>query len=216
MAFLTRLFASLACIYCWSELAAGYAIGNPGLSGLQHVFPPPGKIVLDILDFPSKQTLVPAGLEEWIQHQRASSYQYLFDNIAPNGTNAREAAPGAVIASPSKKAPNYYYFWVRDAAITMGGVVEALERTGDGKFKDMLEAYAELQGNLQNTFNPSGGYTTGGLGEPKFQVDGAPFAEFVSRVFTLVRFAGDAVTDRLVRNKGDGRGRSGTVLLCEP
>ena len=208
MAFLARLFASLACISCWSGLAAGYAIGNPGL---QHVFPPPGKTALGL------PTLVPAGLEEWIQLQRASSYQFLFDNIAPNGTNAPDAAPGAVVASPSKKAPNYYYFWVRDAAITMGGVVEALERTGDARFKDVLEAYANLQGDLQNTFNPSGGFTTGGLGEPKFQVDGAPFAEFVSRIFTLVRFAGDAVTDRLVvRNKGDGRGRSGTVLLCEP
>ena len=210
MAFLARLFASLACISCWSGLAAGYAIGNPGLAGLQHVFPSPGKIALDT-------TLVPAGLEEWIQLQRASSYQFLFDNIAPNGTNAQDAAPGAVIASPSKTAPNYYYFWVRDAAITMGGVVEALERTGEARFKDMLEAYANLQGDLQNSFNPSGGFTTGGLGEPKFQVDGAPFAEFVSRIFTLVRFASDAVTDRLVvRNKGDGRGRSGTVLLCEP
>lgn len=158
--------------------------------------------------------IVPPGLEDWIQEQRRISFGYLLDNIAPNGANAKDAAPGSVIASPSKHAPNYYYQWVRDAAITMGDVVEAYANSGDEKYKHIIDAYADIQGALQNTFNPSGGYTTGGLGEPKFQVDGAPFTEFVSSVVQVVRLLHDTVTDRFA-NKGTGHGLNGMALLFE-
>ncbi|KAF8545195.1 Six-hairpin glycosidase-like protein [Trichophaea hybrida] len=184
MAGFRSIFASLVCISYWFGFTSSYAIGYPSsLFTFQQIFQKPGRISLGSFDFSwglSKrpaESIVPTGLEDWIQQQRKASFKYLLDNIAPSGSNAKEAAPGVVIASPSKKSPNYFYMWVRDAAITMGDVIEAYEKNGDETLKSIIESYTDLQGTLQNTFNPSGGYTTGGLGEPKFQVDGAPFTE---------------------------------------
>lgn len=102
---------------------------------------------------------------------------FILDNIAPFGVNAKDAVPGAVLASPSKSQPDYYYQWVRDAAITMADVVKEFGRTKEPKLRKTIDFYASLQKELQNTLNPSGGYSTGGLGEPKFEVDGKPFMQ---------------------------------------
>jgi hypothetical protein len=222
MAPLRSVFTSLVCVSSLFGHTASYAIGKPSLSGIQHFFAKPGRIALGSFDFswgPSKrpaESIVPAGLEDWIQQQRKTSFRYMLDNIAPNGSNTKEAAPGVVIASPSKESPNYFYVWVRDAAITMGDVIEAYENNGDETLKSIIDSYTDLQGSLQNTFNPSGGYTTGGLGEPKFEIDGAPFTEFVSNVFTFVQFIHKTVTDRFARKKGIGGVHNGMVLLLEP
>lgn len=48
-------------------------------------------------------------LDAWIEKEAKISLDNLFKNIAPGGANAPDAAPGSVIASPSKKHPNYYY-----------------------------------------------------------------------------------------------------------
>jgi len=184
MAFLRSVLGSLVGVYCCSQLAAGYAVGNPAtLPGYQHVFPNSARVDVVSPKFrPEEQQqppapLVPDGLDDWIAEQRKTSMRFLLDNIAPNGSNAKGAVPGSVIASPSKDAPNYYYQWVRDAAITMAEVVAEYGETKDDGLKAIIEDYAKLQDSIQNTFNPSGGYTTGGLGEPKFMVDGAPFTE---------------------------------------
>lgn len=195
MTVLRTVFGSLAGFYCCSRLATGFAINSQSLSGLQHYLQKQGRLSPDTLDFswsllpPSRsvESIVPQGLEDWIQGQRNTSFRYILDNIGPNGTNAKETAPGTVLASPSREGPNYYYQWVRDAAITMGDVVEEYSKTGDPNLREIIDYYTDLQGILQNTFNPSGGYTTGGLGEPKFLVDGAPFTELVSTVYIHVQ-----------------------------
>lgn len=220
MAVLKSVLGSLAGVYCCSRLVAGYAVGTPSL---QNILQKPGRPALDGLEYswglppPPRysESIVPKGLEEWIQEQRKTSFRFLLDNIGPNGTNAKETVPGTVLASPSREGPNYYYQWVRDAAITMGDVVEEYGKTGDPNLREIIDYYADLQGVLQNTFNPSGGYTTGGLGEPKFMVDGAPFTEFVSKVYICVQFIHSAVTDRFVRLKGTGDVRSETALPSE-
>ncbi|KAI5795670.1 Six-hairpin glycosidase-like protein [Geopyxis carbonaria] len=161
-------------------IGAGYAIGSPILHDLQRVF----YKERDPAPFAKPwgaQQLAPKSFEEWIQEQRALSFGYLLDNVAPNGTNTKDAIAGTVIASPSRDKPDYYYQWVRDSAITIGNVVDEFQRTKDLTLKAAIDSYANLQGVLQNTFNPSGGYTTGGLGEPKFLVDGAPFTDHWGR-----------------------------------
>jgi len=78
---------------------------------------------------------------------------------------------GVVIASPSRTSPNYYYHWVRDGALTMD-VVASLLASGDtsGPWQQKLLDYAKFsrQNQMANSIT--------GLGEPKFQVDGTPFA----------------------------------------
>ncbi|RPB05985.1 hypothetical protein L873DRAFT_1661085 [Choiromyces venosus 120613-1] len=114
-------------------------------------------------------------LENWIDFEKDLALEYLLDNIAPNGNNTDGCSDGTVIASPSKSYPNYFYQWIRDAAITVQGIIDAYEKSEDLALRDIVDRYANMQGEIQGTFNPSGGFATGGLGEPKFMVDGTPF-----------------------------------------
>lgn len=75
-------------------------------------------------------------------------------NISPAGT-----LPGTVIASPSQSMPDYYYMWIRDAALTMEVVTD----------RPTLLNYADLSLKQQQ------GPAIAGLGEPKFNVDGTDF-----------------------------------------
>lgn len=55
-------------------------------------------------------------LDSWLEAEEVISYEQIYQNIG-GGARARDAAIGAVIASPSTDEPDYYYQWVRDAAI---------------------------------------------------------------------------------------------------
>lgn len=80
-----------------------------------------------------------------------------------------EAAPGAVIASPSKSKPDYYYHWTRDAAISQHVIVGLYQRSHDNKFKQKILDYIQFSraNQLARTLTD--------LGEPKFYVDGTPY-----------------------------------------
>ncbi|OCK84062.1 glycoside hydrolase family 15 protein [Lepidopterella palustris CBS 459.81] len=119
-------------------------------------------------------------LDKWLEKEQEIAIDNLLANIAPGGRNVLDAAPGSVIASPSRKHPNYYYQWVRDAAITTSTLVDLY---ADDPFVNLssnvvaiLDAYASLQYKLQHTSNPSGTFSDlSGLGEPKFEADGSAF-----------------------------------------
>lgn len=167
MVLLEYLLASLVGVHTVS----GYVTAWPSSSD-------PRQISLGTaLEHPDHSSPIPTNeqLESWIAQQRKTSWKYLLDNIAPRGLNAARAAAGTVIASPSKSYPNYFYQWVRDAAITMKGVVGEYEKTKDADLRNVIEQYVKIQGTIQAKANPSGGYYSGGLGEPKFMIDGEPF-----------------------------------------
>lgn len=48
---------------------------------------------------------------------------------------------------------------------------------GDKSLEALIKTYATMNDKLQKTNNPSGTYTTGGIGEPKFLVNGNAFNE---------------------------------------
>lgn len=48
-------------------------------------------------------------LDEWIEKEEDIALDKLLANVAPGGRNVLDAAPGSVIASPSKSHPNYYF-----------------------------------------------------------------------------------------------------------
>lgn len=50
-----------------------------------------------------------------------------------------------------------------------------LYKTGDTSLLNVIEEYIDAQAYLQGVSNPSGGLSTGGLGEPKFNVDETAF-----------------------------------------
>lgn len=103
---------------------------------------------------------------------------------------------GAVMASPSKVDPDYYYDWVRDAAISMGLIEKwyALEKKPEDKAR--LINYVYWVQKVQHQVNPNIGQDI--LGEPKFYLDGRPFDGQwgrpqndgpALRALTLIRFA---------------------------
>ncbi|KAF1989151.1 glycoside hydrolase family 15 protein [Aulographum hederae CBS 113979] len=120
-------------------------------------------------------------LDLWIEEEEKSAVLSLLANVAPGGHKVPDAAPGSVIASPSKVHPNYYYQWVRDAAITVATIIHLYDDdpAGDeaGQMLEILDAYNKISHTIQHVDNPSGSFEDklSGLGEPKFHVDGTAF-----------------------------------------
>jgi glucoamylase len=106
-------------------------------------------------------------LEEWLRHQETLSQLKMRKNISPE-----DGALGSVIASPSKTDPDYYYHWVRDAALTMNvlvnDIIDSKTPIKHPDFKLILD-YIDFTQTIQNSFALTG------LGEPKFYVDGRSF-----------------------------------------
>lgn len=123
--------------------------------------------------------------ESWLEEQKRFSFDSILENIGGVGFKYNDVAEGAVIASPSKDHPNYYYQWTRDAAITISSLVEFLEDNidsiGDKNMKRVflgIESYIKNSYDLQRIDNLSGKWETlDGLGEPKFMVDSTAFNE---------------------------------------
>ncbi|KAG5943996.1 hypothetical protein E4U53_006970 [Claviceps sorghi] len=111
------------------------------------------------------------GIGDFIAAQSEISLRGVLANIGPHGSKAAGAAPGVVVASPSKKDPDYFYTWTRDAALTFKVLIEHLVATGNESLRPVIQQYVTSQAKLQDVSNPSGGPNSGGLGEPKFHVD---------------------------------------------
>ncbi|PWY96881.1 hypothetical protein BCV70DRAFT_209036 [Testicularia cyperi] len=98
------------------------------------------------------------------------SYQRMLGNIGGTNPTTGNQVPGvqtgAVIASPSTAGPNYFYSWVRDAALTMKVVVSqtTLDRT-------TMQNYA----NAEKLHQQNAASSSSGQGEPKFNPDGSLF-----------------------------------------
>ncbi|TYJ57790.1 hypothetical protein B9479_001400 [Cryptococcus floricola] len=108
----------------------------------------------------------------------------ILENIGP----VVGAGSGLVIASPSVgqgAEPNYYYTWTRDSALTFSTLIPNFYSSNntdsptDGPDillrEPLFRAYVESQSKLQAVPNPSGDLKTGGLNEPKFNVNGSAF-----------------------------------------
>jgi len=131
-------------------------------------------------------------LEKWLPIQEQISLKNLLRNISPPGTEK-----GVVVASPSKHNPDYWYHWVRDAALVMDLIVDQYQKTNvpekKATFLNLIWDYVDFSKLNQQTPTPSGG-----PGEPKFNVDGTAFVGPwgrpqndgpALRALTLIRFA---------------------------
>lgn len=71
-------------------------------------------------------------------------------------------------------APIDFYTWTRDSALTFKTLVDQFI-AGDASLQTLIQQYISSIAYLQTVSNPSGGLCTGGLGEPKFNVDMTAF-----------------------------------------
>ena len=84
----------------------------------------------------------------------------IFENLNKCNINS-----GIVIASPSKKNPDYFYHWTRDSALVMKTICKYYKETKDNRCFKQIINYIDLESHHQKLD------TLSGLGEPKFNVD---------------------------------------------
>ncbi|UZJ56652.1 hypothetical protein CBS101457_005972 [Exobasidium rhododendri] len=132
-----------------------------------------------------------------LSQRSLNSLTYLLAAFGPSGKNAPGCSAGTMIASPSRpqsrpggknENENYFYQWPRDSGLCLREVIRCLKKVECGKIIGMNKENGEILDKiirdaiamnlkLQHVSNPSGTFETGGLGEPKFLVDGSPFQE---------------------------------------
>ena len=181
-------------------------------------------IILVLLSAPSARAIGMSHIDfdSWMAQQTEQSVHKMMANISPSG-----AAPGVVVASPQPSGPNYLYHWVRDASLTMDVVVSLFARTSDilekNYYRDRLVEFARFSRRNQMTS------TRGGMGEPKFNIDGSAFNDDwcrpqndgpALRAMTLIHFARLLLDqnpgDSLVRQElYDGRIPTSSVIKAD-
>jgi len=104
----------------------------------------------------------------WLLNQESIAKVKLFNNISRPDTRR-----GVVVASPQRHNPDYYFLWIRDAALVMNSVLGLYKNTDDQnslrEYRRRLYDYVDISEENQFT------RTITGLGEPKFLVDGLAF-----------------------------------------
>ncbi len=98
----------------------------------------------------------------------SKSLNYLIQNIQPAGT-----AKGTIVASPSKANPDYWFHWVRDAALVMSAIIDVAQRTNDYQTKKYLYSLVDNYIYRVKENQKAAGFW--GLGEPKYNVDGTVY-----------------------------------------
>lgn len=100
-------------LFCLSFLVAdSFEIPFAPPDGFSFTFQPS----LPTYDFALPEWISGDGFEAWLRKEERVAIERLVANLAPVGSNARDAAPGAVIASPSRGEPgqpDYYYQCMR-------------------------------------------------------------------------------------------------------
>jgi glucoamylase len=110
-----------------------------------------------------------SSLENWIVSQTNRSLERVYLSISPP-----DGARGSVMASPSRDQPDYYFHWIRDSALTMREVWN-FRSTNPNQARNTVIDYALFSRRNQATDNRSGAADAWGLGEPKFEMSGAPY-----------------------------------------
>ncbi len=110
----------------------------------------------------------PQALNEWARIQKEKAAHFLWRNLNPPGTT-----PGTVVASLSRANPDYWYHWVRDAAISNEPVLTFYLSSQNPAHK--ADSYRRLMDLAWLSMFQQSSNAIGGLGEPKFHVDGTPY-----------------------------------------
>ena len=102
----------------------------------------------------------------YFDRQRIISLKAILENMAPN-FNDSNAKAGSILASPSRRDPDYYYHWIRDGSVVMRSLLDE-PSIEPAQIKSLFSNFADL--SLKHQAN-----SRGNLGEPKFMVDGSVF-----------------------------------------
>lgn len=96
-------------------------------------------------------------------------------NIGASGSKSEGAKAGIVIASPSETNPDYLYTWTRDSSLVFKAIIDQFTSGLDSTLRTLIDEFVAAESIIQQTSNPSGTVSSGGLGEPKFNIDETAF-----------------------------------------
>ena len=112
----------------------------------------------------------------FLRHLQKKFLKHLLANVHPADT-----APGCIVASPSRSEPDYFYHWFRDAALTIGSLLQSSSLGPDAKRNLILDwlsfeaqsaanidQNAELEGAGEAKVHPSGKEFTEPWGRPQY------------------------------------------------
>ncbi|KAJ3536836.1 hypothetical protein NM688_g6784 [Phlebia brevispora] len=119
--------------------------------------------------------LAQTNVNSYVASESAFAKAGLLANIGPSGSKSSGADPGIVIASPSTTNPDYLYTWVRDSSLVFKVLIDQYTTGADTSLRTLIDEFVSAEAILQQVTNPSGSVTTGGLGEPKFNIDETAF-----------------------------------------
>jgi glucoamylase len=114
----------------------------------------------------------PASLDDWVQEQKVYSFERIHKILGTADKPYAGVPYGAVIASPSQSDPNYFYHWVRDAALVMASLDQySGDQSESRRNENVFNAFARRVKIHQESAKISD------LGEPKFYLDGRGYSE---------------------------------------
>lgn len=120
--------------------------------------------------------VIKRSVDSFVATESPIALSRLLCNIGASGCYASGVASGAVIASPSKANPDYWYTWTRDAGLVLKELIDIFANDYNTTLQSDIQNYITAQARLQGVSNPSGSLSNGaGLGEPKFNVDLSQF-----------------------------------------
>ncbi|OSD07483.1 carbohydrate-binding module family 20 protein [Trametes coccinea BRFM310] len=115
--------------------------------------------------------------DAYVASESPIAKQGVLNNIGPDGSKAHGAKAGIVVASPSTSNPNYLYTWTRDSSLVFKLLIDQFASGEDTSLRGLIDDFTSAEAILQQVPNPSGTVSTGGLGEPKFNIDETAFTD---------------------------------------
>ncbi|KAH8118290.1 glucoamylase [Phellopilus nigrolimitatus] len=120
-------------------------------------------------------SLAQSSVDSFISTEFPIAKANILANIGPSGSNTQGAKAGIVIASPSTSNPDYLYTWTRDSSLVFKALIDQFTQGSDTSLRSLIDDFVSAESILQQVSNPSGSVSTGGLGEPKFNIDETAF-----------------------------------------
>ncbi|KAG9050524.1 hypothetical protein FS837_004708 [Tulasnella sp. UAMH 9824] len=114
-------------------------------------------------------------VSSWVTTESPIAKAGLLANIGPDGAKDGGAKSGVVIASPSTSNPDYLYTWTRDSSLVYKWIIDQFVSGADSTLRTGIQNWIASEGRIQQVSNPSGTVSSGGLGEPKFNIDESAF-----------------------------------------
>ncbi|KAJ7069509.1 glucoamylase [Mycena amicta] len=119
--------------------------------------------------------LAQTSVDSYIATESPIAKAGLLANIGPSGSKSQGAKAGIVIASPSSTNPNYLFTWTRDSSLVFKVILDQFVSGADTTLLGQIQNFVASQKIIQQVSNPSGTVSSGGLGEPHYNIDETAF-----------------------------------------